>query len=113
MPSSPENTSPLRVLVTGASGYVGSRLVPSLVEAGHTVVAAGRHPDSFADFAWGDQVEPVELDVDDAESIRRAVRGVDAVVYLIHSMSDDDDFVEQDRAAAARRKARKVARSYR
>ena len=64
------------------------------------MVAAGRHPDAFDDFAWGDQVERVELDVDDDDSVRRAVRGVDAVVYLVHSMSDDDDFVEQDRAAA-------------
>ena len=102
MPSSRRSGPGLRVLVTGASGYVGSRLIPSLLEAGHTVVAAGRHPDSLAEFAWGQRVERVELDVDDADSVRHAVRGVDAVVYLVHSMSDDDDFVEQDRAAAKR-----------
>ena len=92
----------MRVLVTGASGYVGSRLIPSLLDAGHTVLAAGRNPDSLTDFAWGDQVERVALDVDDDASVRAAVSGVDAVIYLVHSMADDDDFVEQDRAAAER-----------
>lgn len=98
----PPTPTPQRVLVTGASGYVGSRLVPALLDAGHDVVAAGRHPDALRDFAWGDRVDTVELDVDDEESVLRAVRGVDAVVYLVHSMSDDDDFVEQDREAAER-----------
>ena len=99
----------MRVLVTGASGYVGSRLIPELLAAGHTVCAAGRHPDSFAEYAWGGQVTEVALDVDDDSSVRASVEDVDAVVWLVHSMADDDDFVEQDRAAAERMAAAAAA----
>jgi uncharacterized protein YbjT (DUF2867 family) len=89
----------MRVLVTGASGYIGSRLIPSLLKAGHEVVAAGRDPDALADFAWAPQVETVELDVTDDRTVLDAVAGADAVVYLVHSMKGGD-FVERDREAA-------------
>ncbi len=90
----------MRVLVTGSTGYVGSRLVPVLLDAGHEVFAATRGSDLDA-FGWGAQVTRTPLDIEDPDSVREATRGVDAVVYLVHSM-DDGDFVRKDREAAER-----------
>ncbi|GAA5152583.1 hypothetical protein GCM10023340_33140 [Nocardioides marinquilinus] len=94
-------STPRRVLVTGSTGYVGSRLVPELLEGGHTVLAATRTESKTDDFPWGDEVQPRMLDVADDASVRAAVEGVDAVVYLVHGM-DSDDFVTKDREAAER-----------
>ena len=90
-----------RVLVTGATGYVGSRLIPELVAAGHQVFAASRSLSGTEDYPWHDDVETRELDIDDDDLVRQAVEGIDTVVYLVHSM-ESDDFVQQDRDAARR-----------
>ena len=82
------------VLVTGASGFVGSHLCQALVEAGHDVRAMTRRPDDYAGAGT-----PVQGDVSDPDSLRSALQGVDAAYYLVHSL-DDDDFVEKDAAAA-------------
>jgi uncharacterized protein YbjT (DUF2867 family) len=84
----------MKVLVTGASGFVGRRLGPALVDAGHDVRAMTRNPDSY-DGAG----EPVAGDVHDAESLTSATAGCDAAYYLVHSL-DSDDFVTQDAKAA-------------
>ena len=91
----------MRVLVTGASGYIGSRLIPSLLEADHEVVAAGRDPRALSDFAWSDDVQSVAFDVTEEDTVLAAVEGSDAVVYLVHSM-DGAEFVDRDREAAER-----------
>jgi uncharacterized protein YbjT (DUF2867 family) len=83
-----------QVLVTGASGFVGSRLAEALVAAGHRVRAMTRHPDEY-DGAG----EPVAGDVDDPASLRAALDGVDAAYYLVHSLGDDD-FERRDADAA-------------
>ncbi len=83
-----------RVLVTGASGFVGSHLARALVEAGHDVVAMTRHPEDY-DGAG----EPVFGDVGDPESLRTALSGVEAAYYLVHSLASDD-FEERDAEAA-------------
>jgi uncharacterized protein YbjT (DUF2867 family) len=89
----------MRVLVTGATGYVGSRLIPVLLDEGHEVVATARDPEALSAFAWCDRVERRHLDVEDTVSVHLAVRGVDAVVYLVHSMGAGE-FLKRDREAA-------------
>jgi uncharacterized protein YbjT (DUF2867 family) len=91
----------LRVLVTGATGYIGGRLVPELLARGHEVVCAARTPSKLDDRPWRDQVEVAEFDVFDPPSLDAAVAGCDAVYFLIHSMDGEDDFAERDRKAAA------------
>ncbi len=88
----------LKILVTGATGYVGGRLVPLLLERGHDVRTTTSRPDRDQPW-WGDRVETVVMDALDAEQVTAACEGMDAVYYLIHGMGGDD-FVETDRTAA-------------
>jgi uncharacterized protein YbjT (DUF2867 family) len=91
----------MRVLVTGATGYIGGRLVPALVTAGHTVRCVARDPGRLESRFAG--VEVVPGDVFDEEALRAAMDGIDAAYYLVHSMSDDRrDFTRSDRLAAER-----------
>ncbi len=87
------------VLVTGATGYIGSELIPHLLKAGHEVNAAARTPSKLADKSWIDDVTAVEFDVTDRSLVKDAVEGIEAVYYLIHSM-EGSDFVQKDREAA-------------
>ena len=87
------------VLVLGASGYVGSHLVPRLVEEGHAVRAAGRRRETLEAREWVG-VEVVQADALDRESLDAAFKGVDLVYYLVHSMASGSDFPERDRRAA-------------
>ena len=92
------------ILVTGATGYVGGRLVSRLVRSGHSVRAAGRSLDKLSSRPWSDHpnVELVAMDVFDADEVNRALDGCSVAYYLIHSMSpDSSDFSEDDRSAAA------------
>ena len=91
--------APTTVLVTGATGYVGSRLVPRLLADGYTVRAAVTDLDKARDRWWADQVELVEMDVLDAETVDSALEGVDAVYYLIHGMGGEE-FATRDRTSA-------------
>jgi uncharacterized protein YbjT (DUF2867 family) len=84
----------VRVLVTGASGFVGSHLAEALVEAGHEVLAMTRHPDDYTGVG-----KAVYGDVSDPDSLSSALTGVDAAYYLVHSLADDD-FEERDAEAA-------------
>ena len=93
----------VRILVTGATGYVGSRLIAQLLSEGHAVVAASRNPDRLADFGWHDRVTGVALDAHDPASARTAfgeAGPIDVVYYLVHGIGQPD-FRDADYAAAA------------
>jgi uncharacterized protein YbjT (DUF2867 family) len=88
-----------RTLVLGASGYVGGRLVPEVVEAGGTVRCLSRSASSLRSIPWATDVEIVEADLEDPASLDDAFRDVDNVVYLVHSLGRDDfETVEQTTA---------------
>ncbi|WP_067432904.1 NAD(P)H-binding protein [Nocardioides jensenii] len=82
------------VLLTGASGFVGRRLAPVLVEAGHEVRAMTRRPEEYAGAG-----EAVFGDVADSDSLAAALTGVDVAIYLVHSL-DRPDFEKRDADAA-------------
>src|SRR3954463_12712955 len=81
------------ILVTGATGFIGSHLIPELVERGHAVRAMTRHPDDYE--GPGD---PVAGDVNSPETLVDALDGVDVAYYLVHSL-DSNDFEKKDASA--------------
>ncbi|MEU5053850.1 MULTISPECIES: SDR family oxidoreductase [Streptomyces] len=91
---------PLHCLVTGASGYIGGRLVPELLAAGHRVRCMARSPGKLRDHPWAHDVDTVRGDVQDAESVAAALRGIDVAYYLVHSLRSGADFEDADRRAA-------------
>jgi uncharacterized protein YbjT (DUF2867 family) len=91
----------MRVLVTGATGYIGGRLVPTLLDAGYDVRCLARDPAKLSQDPWRDRVEVVKGDVLDPATLAPALAGCDAAYYLVHSMDGgDEDFRERDRRAA-------------
>ena len=87
-----------RILLTGATGFVGQALYPVLVDRGFEVVCASRNPGK-AQRKWPDR-SWVKMDVDDLDSIRGAMRGCRSAYYLIHRMADVDDFEEREARSA-------------
>ncbi|MFF2024709.1 SDR family oxidoreductase [Streptomyces sp. NPDC058171] len=90
----------MRTLVTGASGYIGGRLVPELLDAGHRVRCMARDPAVLRDHPWADRVEPVRADVTDPDTLTAALRDVDVAYYLVHTMGSGSRFERTDRDAA-------------
>jgi uncharacterized protein YbjT (DUF2867 family) len=89
-----------RCLVTGATGYIGGRLAPALLEDGRDVRVLAREPARLRDVPWADMTEVVRGDVIDADSVVAAMHGVDAAYYLVHAMSGGPGFADRDRIAA-------------
>jgi len=89
------------VLLLGATGYVGGRLVPELLAAGHRVRCAVRNPRKLDGRTWRSDVEVVRADVADRGDMDRACDGVEAVVYLLRAVDGRPDLVERERAGAA------------
>lgn len=89
-----------RVLVTGATGYIGGRLVPRLLAAGCEVRVLVRNLVKLTDVPWVNEVDIAEGDLGDAASVARAVEGVDVLYYLVHSMGAKGNFEDAERTAA-------------
>lgn len=87
------------LLVTGASGYIGGRLLTALTARGERMRAMARRPDELR-ARIAPEVEVVEGDVLDAESLRAALVGVDTAYYLIHAMASPRDFEREERTGA-------------
>lgn len=87
------------VLLTGATGYVGGRLLQSLEKQGRRVRCLARHPEALKERA-SPSTEVVSGDVLDRPSLDSALRGVDVAYYLVHSMGSTGSFEEADRQAA-------------
>ena len=82
----------MKVLVTGATGYVGGRLVPKLLDQGYSVRVLAREPHRLDGVPWHDDVEIIQGDLQVRADVARAVSAVDVVYYLVHSMSSAGDF---------------------
>lgn len=90
----------MKILVTGATGYVGGRLVPRLLAIGHEIVCLARDPSHISGRGW-ERVDVRRGDALDAGSLLPAMEGVDVAYYLIHSMTHGEGkFEDQDRMAA-------------
>jgi uncharacterized protein YbjT (DUF2867 family) len=98
-PNPPSPDRPPRALVFGASGYIGTHLVPRLQAEGWTVRAAARNPKVLAARQW--PVEQVAADALQPETLDAALAGIDIAYYLVHSMASGRDFGALDVKAAA------------
>lgn len=93
----------MRILLTGATGYIGSRLVTDLLAAGHEVVVTSRDPARVGAFGWVDEVTVVAMDARESDSAAAAFTSagqIDVVYYLLHGIGDPG-FRESDNQAAA------------
>ncbi|MEO1163691.1 MAG: SDR family oxidoreductase, partial [Chloroflexota bacterium] len=88
------------ILVTGATGYIGGRLIPRLLEAGYRVRAMTRNTSRLNGRSWCDDVEVVEADALDSKSLPAAFEGVSSAYYLLHSMQSGENFHAHDVEAA-------------
>ncbi len=91
----------MKTLVTGATGYIGSHLVPRLLDAGQDVRVLSRNPDRLP-ATWRDRVEVSRGDATDDQALAAALENVGVAYYLLHSMDGRGDFVARDRQLATR-----------
>src|SRR5689334_14998969 len=87
-------------LVTGATGYIGGRLVPQLLAAGYAVRVLARRPERLAERPWRGDVDIVEGDADNESDLRQALENVDVGYYLIHAIGTGSRFEARDRRTA-------------
>lgn len=95
-----DSGEPPLMLVLGATGYVGGRLVPRLLTAGYRVRVLTRSPDRIAAMPWASRVDVHVGDAADANAVSEAAQDVDTVYYLVHSMTAGSGFAGADRRIA-------------
>lgn len=88
------------ILVSGATGYVGGRIIPSLLEKGYRVRVFARDPQRLQGRPWTEQIEIIRGDVMEPDTLDEAMQAVDYAYYLIHSMGSGTNFHERDLVAA-------------
>ena len=88
------------ILVTGATGYIGGRLAPVLIEKGYQVRCLVRDPSRLYGRSWIGKADVVQGDVLHPETLTEAMQGVEVAYYLVHSMADGRGFSERDLIAA-------------
>ena len=89
----------MNILVTGATGYIGGRLIPALLNNGYTVRALARDPARIQGRSWSDRIEIAIGDLMDPASLSDALKDIDVAFYLVHSMYAGSDFAQKDRKA--------------
>jgi len=87
-------------MVTGATGYIGGRLAPRLLDRGLAIRAMARNPNKLESAGWRDRAEVVRGDLGDPDSLTTAFDGIDVVYYLVHSMGTSPDFVAEEARSA-------------
>jgi uncharacterized protein YbjT (DUF2867 family) len=90
----------VKILIMGATGYIGGRLTPRLAGDGHEVRCLTHRPDQLAGVTWADSVEIVRGDALNPESLEGPMRDIDVVYYLVHSIGTGSTFEASDRSAA-------------
>jgi len=91
----------MKILLTGATGYIGKRLLPVLVENGHEVVCCVRDPNRFnPPSSLHDKIEVIQIDLLDSESLSKIPDDISAAYYLVHSMSSSEDYQILEEKAA-------------
>ena len=88
------------ILVTGSTGYVGGRLVPQLLEKGYNIRVLVRNPERLKNRSWHSKVEIFKGDVLKLDTLAELFKNIDLAYYLIHGMSDDNNFETTDVKAA-------------
>ncbi len=95
------NDQPALCLVTGATGYIGGRLISELLQHGYRVRVFARNAARLSEHAWISQVQVVEGDATDSAALARALDGVDVAYYLLHALMSAGDFESQEQAMAS------------
>lgn len=90
----------MKILVTGATGYIGGRLIPKLLEKGYAVRVFVRDPRRLEGRDWSGEVEVFTGDLENREQISRAVKNIDTAYFLVHSMNEGGDFAEREKTIA-------------
>lgn len=91
---------PARCLVTGATGYIGGRLIRELLSHGYRVRILARKPERLKDHPWIDRVEVVSGDAHDVTALDKALDGIDVAYYLLHALMSKDDFEQEEKDIA-------------